>query len=86
MCLTDLPCCVRIKNADFPEVYFVFALVFEVEETRAEHNVAHSLVWHRHSVLQVLDELNNDMVVQPFVRRLQTAVQGLVTIGAMFLH
>jgi hypothetical protein len=61
--------------------------VYEViEETRAEHNVAHSLVRHRHSVLQVLDELNNNMVVQPFVGRLQTEVQGIVKVGAMFLH
>jgi hypothetical protein len=68
---------------DFAKVYFVLALVFEVEETKAEHNVAHNLVRYRHSVL---DELNNDMVVQPFVGRLQTVVQGLVKVGAMFLH
>jgi hypothetical protein len=86
MCLTDLPCCVRVKNADFAKVYFDLVLVFEVDETRSEHNVAHNLVRHRHSVLQVLDELNNDMVVQPFVGRLQTVVQGLVKVGSMFLH
>jgi hypothetical protein len=77
---------VRVKNTDFVKVYFVVALVFEVEETRAEHNVTHSLVRHRHSVLQVLHELNKDMVVQPFVGRLQTEVQGLVEVGAMFLY
>jgi hypothetical protein len=86
MCLPDFPCCVRVKNADFAKVYFVLALGFEVEETRAEHNVAHNLVRHRHSVLQVLHELNKDMVDQPFVGRLQTPVQGLVKVGAMFLH
>jgi hypothetical protein len=86
MCLTDVPCCVCVKNADFAKVYFVVTLVFEVDETRAEHNVAHSLVRHRYSVLQVFDELNKDMVVQQFVGRLQTAVQGLVKVGVMFLH
>ena len=44
MYLTDLPCCVCVKNVEFAKVYFVLALVFEVEETRAEHNVANGRV------------------------------------------
>jgi len=85
-CLTDLPCCVRIQNAYLAKVYSVGAIVLEAEETLAEENVTHRLCRHRHSVLQELDKLCEDMVVQPFVGRLQTAVQGPVKVWAMFLH
>ena len=86
VCPISHPVCDSVENDNFTEVYFILVGLIEVVEISVEKLVTHSFVGHRYVFLHVLHVLDDDVVIQPCCVRLQTTVQSLVEVGAMFPH